>query len=1366
MKKNLILIMLFLLIIGISQTAKKVGNYTMEVFDSQFYMKGQFANNLKGDMVIEYSKDGHRLFYGIRKNGNGFFDGEYIKEINLTDKYRYESKNIFVSFNDSNDNVQYLFSYGSYDSVSELYDFQENFTYMTASTQNILGNRVDSYVNSLLELKNDKNEYVLAYIFNQIYYLQKIAFSSSSLTDMSDITIKKVATYPNCSNRTNNRMIDGTILNQECILVLFINTDNFYINIFDFDLVLKFNSQFDGITGYEENNDGHNGLFAKSINLKDYYVLFIYFTEKDSYLKLKLGKFTKDSGDSFESFQPILNVTTNYIFKSNPFLNEVIKVNSQRCAYFGFRSTYNPNIEYVGNITETILILLIDMYNSYQDIKIREYNVTIESYKFHKDITAGIYNNYLCFSVMVYKDRPKQDELVSLLMMIGYLNDTNIGNNYTINIYDYFSNEDNNNIVIEIISGLNVENIEIENNIFGYEISKENIRLVEIPEEIEFYNKNNDTKLGNGDILNKNYLLKEGGTRVETQGNYYFEYQIIVQEPDYDIFNTKAESISDFHHVTGNSIDQKNYFEPQQFYGKVFSVNFTLCPDFYFFNSASNECQRIIVTTEYITETPLITEVKTTYIKEETTIITEAQTTYIKEETQPITEKQTTYILETQPVTEIETSQYTIQSISNDICSYEKLLDNNCIFETNNNSNLYDQIANNFIQSYPDNGESVVVKADDNHIFQITTLENELSSLNGNGTSNISVIDLGDCGDLLKSHYNISKDQDLIFLKYEKITEIASERNIQYEIYHPVHKYKLNISICESTSISIYVPVNLPEEAKQKYEELEKQGYDLFDPNSSFYQDICSPFESEDGTDVPLNDRKNDYYKNYNNNTQCQGNCQYSDYLSNSNYLKCECNVDSDNSIETNDDEEVKFENSMIYEGFYDILKNSNYKVVKCFNLVFNKEIFFHNYGSLLVIIYFLFFSAFFVFFIITGINPLKINTAKSIAEKQILKGRNSILFSSLKFNNLMDNNENKSNINNNSSYKKIKKESLEPPKKSTKTLDHHTKNIKRNSILNYNINNNKKEHNQRKSKYKNVVLLNNKVNIVNNNNNNNNKINENKINEILPTNKKQSSKTLIIDHKRKSALISNKKTIKEDNEENEEKNLDDFQLNNLEYLEAIDLDQRNFIQTYWSILKREHIIIFTFFIRNDYNLVHIKFSRFFFLICTDMAMNVIFFTDDSMHKVYKNYGKYDFLEQIPQIIYSTAVSQVLELILCYLSLTDKHLYQIKEIKNIQRKMDVVFQILRCVKFKLAGFYIFTFIFFVFYWYLVASFCAVYQNTQIIFIKDSISSFLIGLLYPFILYLFPALLRYIALKDRNKKRLKVIYKISDVIPIF
>ena len=80
-----------------------------------------------------------------------------------------------------------------------------------------------------------------------------------------------------------------------------------------------------------------------------------------------------------------------------------------------------------------------------------------------------------------------------------------------------------------------------------------------------------------------------------------------------------------------------------------------------------------------------------------------------------------------------------------------------------------------------------------------------------------------------------------------------------------------------------------------------------------------------------------------------------------------------------------------------------------------------------------------------------------------------------------------------------------------------------------------------------------------------------------------------------------------------------------MNYDSALQLDKRNFIEMYWSILKREHLIIFTFFIRNDHNLIPIKFSRFIFSVCTDMALNVFFFSDETMHKMYIDYGKYNF---------------------------------------------------------------------------------------------------------------------------------------------
>ena len=245
-----------------------------------------------------------------------------------------------------------------------------------------------------------------------------------------------------------------------------------------------------------------------------------------------------------------------------------------------------------------------------------------------------------------------------------------------------------------------------------------------------------------------------------------------------------------------------------------------------------------------------------------------------------------------------------------------------------------------------------------------------------------------------------------------------------------------------------------------------------------------------------------------------------------------------------------------------------------------------------------------------------------------------------------------------------------------------------------------------------------------------------------------------------------NKKEEQEANKENKEikeNKYDNFELNNMEYLKALKVDKREFIDIYWSILKREHIIIFSFFIRNDHNILYLKFARLIFSICTDMALNVFFFSDETMHKMFVDYGKYNFVQQIPQIIYSSIVTQLIDVILCYLSLTDKYYYQLKNMPHI-KKSDL-FRILRCIKIKIIFFYAFTFILFVFYSYIVSCFCAVYENTQSAFIKDSFISFLIGLAIPFGLYIIPTSLRIISLRYCSGK-LKLIYKLSDMIPIF
>ena len=78
-----------------------------------------------------------------------------------------------------------------------------------------------------------------------------------------------------------------------------------------------------------------------------------------------------------------------------------------------------------------------------------------------------------------------------------------------------------------------------------------------------------------------------------------------------------------------------------------------------------------------------------------------------------------------------------------------------------------------------------------------------------------------------------------------------------------------------------------------------------------------------------------------------------------------------------------KFNGKMLYENFYEVLKYSNYKVLKCYKLVFNNNVISKNIGSIIVIIYFALYFPFLLLFIIKGISPLKIEEIIQKLEKE-----------------------------------------------------------------------------------------------------------------------------------------------------------------------------------------------------------------------------------------------------------------------------------------------------------------------------------------------------------------------------------------------
>ena len=254
-----------------------------------------------------------------------------------------------------------------------------------------------------------------------------------------------------------------------------------------------------------------------------------------------------------------------------------------------------------------------------------------------------------------------------------------------------------------------------------------------------------------------------------------------------------------------------------------------------------------------------------------------------------------------------------------------------------------------------------------------------------------------------------------------------------------------------------------------------------------------------------------------------------------------------------------------------------------------------------------------------------------------------------------------------------------------------------------------------------------------------------------------KSDKIEIIDDKKNEdiieMIIKNIEKVKRKNYLNNE------ELNSLEYKNALEIDDRTYIQYYWSLLKMKHLIIFTFITNDDYNIFLLKLSFFLISFSLYFTVNAMFFTDDTIHKQYEDKGKYNFVYQLPQILYSTIISAITNMFLKKLSLSQNDILKIKNNLDINKAKEQSNKVQKCLKLKFILFIIIGFLLLFCFWYYLSSFCSVFANSQIPLLKDTIISYIISMLYPFGLNLLPGFLRIPALKKNSRKIMYIISKI-------
>ena len=149
------------------------------------------------------------------------------------------------------------------------------------------------------------------------------------------------------------------------------------------------------------------------------------------------------------------------------------------------------------------------------------------------------------------------------------------------------------------------------------------------------------------------------------------------------------------------------------------------------------------------------------------------------------------------------------------------------------------------------------------------------------------------------------------------------------------------------------------------------------------------------------------------------------------------------------------------------------------------------------------------------------------------------------------------------------------------------------------------------------------------------------------------------------------------------------------------------------------------------------------------------------MHKIYEDKGKFQFLYQLPQIIYSSLISSALNIPLKLLALSNNNILELKKKKkkkHLNKQSKVLNKKLRL---KFILYFLISSILLLLFWYYLAIFCAIYINTQKHLITDTLISFGLSLLYPFGIYLIPGIFRIPSLSNKNKER-KCLYKISKI----
>lgn len=1356
-----------------------------------------------------------KYFFGLKKNGRPYFSNnneETAFEKSDSDKGGVEFNIFAIILNGKNDDKEYIITFGKEESNFELYDFENKDNQLYYQDGKEFFQTESNYFERgcIFQLKSENDYYIIGITasYNQasFFYLIKLLFNSKDIANNSPIVdIKRI--------QSERELMASCFESEKNYIICFYHSIKGYsIIVFDQNLNQLKNETIDNVS--KVNN------FFKCVHFKNETGAFLY---NEKYITFALQFKEYKNGEIIDYFNSKSKIEIDINeFIDDVKLNDLIKIEDSKICFISESTSYDRmKIIILSNYVDEkikiryylIKIKAYYLYSFSKQLMLSIYNdmialagistfegesmygtITILSYPNSTDFIINLTdNNSTNHIIKFYENCKIENNLFGHIFKGIQIIDFSTGlkliredNKKEISLNDFISKNTN----VELFLTKDILNLQKNARI--------KFAMVLTEPEYEKYNEyassidNDYCKENDEDNCEdeKQYFKKKSYIGRTSYCDIIFNSEDFINEcNDHCIIcskNDNFECIICEYNYELSDIDKKkcikqNEVEPVEI---TDSITESKKEELKSTNILSELTNTLLVKTNIPSDITNLSSDLTILSSETKIIQIDSKTSEIVGKSSEIEEKPTE--IEEKP-TEITTISPEIISTSILISNFSELSSdsfekenkfsdqptNSFVFMNNmtnkiseklsemdlsiilkeNSINYFNctkhQIIKEKILNKNYSYENIIIK-EDHFIVQLSKYEDQYNM----NIPDISSIDLGECENKLKRANNIPSSQPLIIFKTDiNITEFFTTY-VLFEVYNPLSLEKLNLSICINDEISISIPAELNSNIKTLYNSLNESGYNLFNGNDSFYYDICTTYTSLNETDILLSDRQKDIYTEGQSQLICQKGCKISSYDLKINKARCDCSVNIQEIKEIN--LQNLFEDNNIENTFYETLTHSNFFVVKCYKLIFIVSRIIKNIGEILMTIVFLIFIILIIIYCVKGndyiikninfVLKLQMQNFKSFGENQILyvKRNSSKSKKTSKFKKI--NSMKKESIN----KKKLEKIfSQAPPKRlhikkkicQTKITELSNNIINNNIVLNFKINTKDSANNIFTPKNKKFI----KSNTIN-------KSNENNLLSESPKKSLNNSYQLSFINKKKHNEINYKL-------------LNDSELNSLKYKLAIKFDKRTYFQFYWSLTKQKQLILFTFCVSNDYNLFILKFCLLLISFSLYFSMNGFFFNDKTMHKIYKDNGKYNIIYKMPQLIYSVISSTLIRGILRALCLSEKNILELKK-RNKGKAMDTIEKskiVHSNLKIKFMIFFIFSTLLMGLFWYYISCFCAVFINTQIILIKDSIFSFILSNCYVFGLNFITGLFRIYSLrKGKNKK---ILYKISQLLSI-